>query len=145
MKKGDIVGFILILGMLGVVALFAFAPRTLEVVFAPVEVEGSALVLVEVEKTDVVVDVAMGVPGFVTLHQLIGDAPGPLAATSELLDEGIHSALVLPVVGGLEAGVDYVFLMAADDGDGVYEPGVDRPVMVDGQVIRVPVLYTEHE
>ncbi len=84
-------------------------------------------------------DAVLGKAGFITLHQRVGDAPGPLLASSTLLSEGIHSAFVLEVSGGLSDLESYLLLMVADDGDGVYEPGVDLPVMVDGQVIRVPV------
>ncbi len=131
-------GLILVLGMLGAIAsLFIFAPERSEIAFTPLEVPGSALVLIASHESGVVVDAVLGQPGFLTIHELVGTAPGPLAGVSDLLDEGIHSAF--SVFGGLRVTSDYVMLMVADDGDGVYEAGVDRPVMVDGQVIRVPV------
>lgn len=141
MKKGDIVGFILVLGMLGgLAALFAFAPERSEVAFVPIEVPENALVLVGASESGVVVDAVLGVSGFITIHELVGTAPGPLFGVSSLLDEGIYQAFTVAAPGGLGTSYDYVMLMIADDGDGVYEAGVDRPVMVDGQVIRVPVL-----
>lgn len=140
MKKGDIFGLVSLVVMLGgLAALFAFAPERSEVVFAPIEVKGSALVLVEAGEPGVVVDAVLGKSGFITLHSMIGNAPSTILASSDFLEEGIHSALTLSVSGGLALGEGYVMLMVADDGDGVYEPGVDRPVMVNGEVIRVPV------
>lgn len=140
MKKGDIFGLFSLLVILGgVAALFVFAPQQSEVAFKPIEVEGSALVLIEVGEPGVVVDAVLGQPGFLTLHNTIGDAPSTILVSSQLLDEGIHSALPLAVPGGIDPLLNYVMLMVADDGDGVYEPGVDRPVMVNGEVIRVPV------
>lgn len=140
MKKGDIVGLVLVVSMLGgLAALFAFAPDAPEVSFAPVESPGSALVLIEAQEPGVVVDAVLGEPGFITLHELVSTAPGPLVGVSDFLDAGVHQTLPLSVSGGLQTTYDYVMLMIVDDGDKVYEPGIDRPVMVDGQVIRVPV------
>lgn len=140
MKKGDIFGLVSLVVMLGgLAALFAFAPERSEVAFQPIEVEGSALVLIEAGEPGVIVDAVLGKAGFITLHDTIGDAPSTILASSDLLEEGIHSALILSVSGGLNLEGSYVMLMVADDGDGVYEPGVDRPVMVNGEVIRVPV------
>lgn len=140
MKKGDIFGLVSLVVMLGAMAaLFAFAPERSEVAFTPIEVEGGALVLIEAGEPGVVVDAVLGKPGFITLHDTIGDAPSTILVASDLLDEGIHSAITLAVPGGLDPLLNYVMLMVADDGDGVYEPGVDRPVMVNGEVIRVPV------
>ncbi len=140
MKKGDIWGFVslgIVLG--GLALLFVFSPERKAFVFQPLEVPWSALVLADVSDQAVVLDAVLGKAGFITLHQRVGDAPGPLLASSTLLSEGIHSAFVLEVSGGLSDLESYLLLMVADDGDGVYEPGVDLPVMVDGQVIRVPV------
>lgn len=146
MKKGDIFGLVSIVVMLGAVAaLFVFAPERSEVEFKPIEVEGSALVLVEAGEPGVVVDIVMGAKGFVTLHEMLGAAPSTIVAATPLLEEGIHSAFALQVPGGLRPDIGYVMLMVADDGDGVYEPGVDRPVMVNGEVIRVPVELTSEE
>jgi hypothetical protein len=146
MKKGDIFGLVCTVGMLGgLAALFAFAPQRSEVAFQPVEVEGSALVLLEAGEPGAVVDAVLGKPGFITLHDTIGDAPSTILASSAFLEDGIHSALTLSVPGGLDPEGGYVMLMVADDGDGVYEPGVDRPVMVNGEVIRVSVEFTSDE
>ncbi|NBS70521.1 hypothetical protein EBT31_16650 [bacterium] len=146
MKKGDVWGFISLILILGALAaLFVFSPERREIIFQPLEVPGSALVLVEARKEGVIVDAVLGKPGFVTLHQRIGDAPGPLVATSSLLAEGIHSAFALSATGGLQELDSYVLLMVADDGDGVYEAGVDLPVMVNGTVIRVPVVLESEE
>lgn len=146
MKKGDIFGLVSLIVMLGgLAALFAFAPERSEVAFQPIEVSGSALVLIEAGEPGVVVDAVMGTPGFITLHATIGDAPSTILASSDLLEEGIHSALTLAVPGGLNSEGGYVMLMVADDGDGIYEPGIDRPVMVNGEVIRVPVEIVSDE
>jgi hypothetical protein len=140
MKQGDIWGLVSIfLVLVFLAALFVFAPRRSEIAFVPEEVPGSTLVLVSADESRVVIDAVLGKPGFITLHQLIGNAPGPIVATSELLSEGIHSGFELFPSGALSVQDSYVLLMVVDDGDGVYEVGVDRPVMVQGQVIRVPV------
>lgn len=145
MKKGDIFGLVSLVVMLGgVAALFAFAPQRSEIAFRPIEVTESALVLIDAQESGVLIDVVMGVKGFVTLHETLGAAPSTILAVSDVLDEGIYSAFTLPVSQGLTPGMGYVMLMVADDGDGVYEPGVDRPVMVNGEVIRVPVELTSN-
>lgn len=143
MKKGDIWGFISLLIILGGLALlFVFAPRNPEVAFAPIEVPGSSVTLVAVDATSVTVDAVLGKSGFLTLHQLIGGAPGPIVATSDYLAAGTHAGYQLSVPRGLDLQMDYMMLMMADGGNATYDAGVDLPVMVDGEVIRVPVTYT---
>lgn len=143
MKKGDIFGLVCIVGMLGgLAALFAFAPQRPEVAFQPVEVSGASLVFLSADADSVTVDAALGRAGFITLHELMGGAPGPILATSEYLEAGVYNGYTLSVPGGLETLTKYMMLMSVDGGNQVYDAGVDLPVMVNGEVIRVPVTYT---
>lgn len=143
MKKQDIFGLVCIVAMLGgLAALFAFAPQTPEVAFQPVEVPGSSLTFVSADAKSVTVDATLGKAGFVTLHELIGGAPGPILAVSEYLEAGTHAGYTFSVRGGLQPDTDYMLLMTVDGGNKVYDAGVDLPVMVNGEVIRVPVSYS---
>ena len=125
-------------GILASVGLFfQFAPKAPVVVYAPVEVTGSSLTLGENAPGQVVnVSAEVKRPGFVTVHQAIGEAPGPIIGTSELLEVGGHAALVIHTDEPLQPPAEYFVLLFVDDGDGVYEPGVDLPVMSNGQVIK---------
>lgn len=142
MKKGDVVGLISLLLIMGVMAtIFAFAPKTPEISFQPIEIPGSSLALLDLSNQGVVVDATLMEKGFVTLHGSIGGAPGPIVGTSDILDVGTHSSLLISSTQELSSSNEYVMLLIADDGDGIYEAGVDRPVMVNGEVIKIPVVF----
>ena len=138
MKRGDIVGVLLVLIiLLGVGALVVFSPKAPEVNFYAEEVSGSALAVVSAKGEDAKVDATIVRAGFVTLNDAVGDAPGPVLGVSELLPAGEHDAVMIHPTQALEQGVQYYALMIVDDGDGVYEAGVDHPVTVDGQSLKV--------
>ncbi|HRH32064.1 MAG TPA: hypothetical protein PLK06_01940 [bacterium] len=139
LQKGDWLGVAIVIVLLvGIGAFIAFAPKTEVRVYAPVEVTGSAVVLGEVvvDATSVPVTAEVKQAGFVTVHRAIGEAPGPLIGQSPLLSVGTHADLLVPTTEPISPPGEYFVLLFADDGDGVYESGVDLPVMSDGKVIK---------
>lgn len=138
-KKNDIFGFIcIVLALAGVGALFLFAPDAKEIEYMPVELTGSSLTVAEPEDHDhlngLMVTAHLVKPGYINVHQNIGGAPGPVVYSSQYLEAGDYTDYALPVT--LEADQLYVVLMFTDDGDHVYEAGVDLPVMSNGAIVR---------
>lgn len=140
MQKGDVTGLVIV-GILlaGIGMFFAFAKPAPEVAYVPVEITGTSVTLGEVMDTTVVVAGEIRQPGFITLHQAIGEAPGPIVAVSPLLAVGIYDRLELEATEELLSAGGYYVLVFVDNGDGVYEPGVDLPVMSNGEVIKIKV------
>ncbi|MFZ2681859.1 MAG: hypothetical protein WAZ14_02080 [Patescibacteria group bacterium] len=137
MQKGDWVGLISVGVILMGIGLFLwFAPRVDQLVYAPVEITGSALTgQVTPEENAVTVTAEIKQPGFVVLHEALGEAPGPIAGQTPLLAPGSYTNFLL--VPTMPMGPqDYFLLLFVDDGDGVYEPMVDLPVMTAGQVLK---------
>lgn len=141
MQKGDYIGLVIVVTILiGIGLFFAYAPKAPVIVYAPVEVTGSSVVIgAETNERSVQVSAEIKQPGFVTVHEAIGEAPGPVIGQSPLLTVGSHSNLIVDTTVGLQPTYDYFVLLFVDDGDGVYESGIDLPVMSDGQVIKQKV------
>lgn len=134
MKKGDAIFLaIMVLLVAGLGALFAFAPKS--PVYAPVELTGSTMTATSTADYRVDAWVTLKQPGFVTIHESIGGAPGPVAATSMYLETTsvVSSIAVDPP---LNVGAPYVALLHVDNGDGVFVMEEDLPVMSDGRVVR---------
>lgn len=134
MTKGDVAFLLLVvIGVGGLGAIFAFAPQT--PVYAPVEITGSTLSVVAPQDYRVDATVSLRKPGFVTIHQSLGGAPGPLVAVSMYLETTavISSIAVDPA---LIAGGKYVALLHVDNGDMRFSMDDDLPVTSDGAVVR---------
>lgn len=139
LQKGDWVGIITIVVLLcGIAAFIALAPRAEVQVYAPVEVTGSSLVVSEQQTGENTVKVSAELKraGFIAVHQAMGEAPGPIVGQSPLLSVGNYADLVVATTEMLRPTEDYFVLLFVDDGDGVYELGVDLPVMSEGKVIK---------
>lgn len=134
MTKSDAIFLgVIILAVLGFGALFAFAPQT--PVYAPVELTGSTMTATSTADYRVDAWVTLKQPGFVTIHESIGGAPGPVVATSMYLETTsvVSSIAVDPA---LNVGAPYVALLHVDNGDGEFVMEEDMPVMSDGVVVR---------
>jgi len=138
LKKEDTLGLVIVLGIIILVgAFFLFAPKAPEVSYKPVEATGSDLVVLAPAKdqTDFVrVSATIIKPGFIVIHKAIGEAPGPVVSSSSYLTAGTY--IDYEVQTTLSGEDNYFALLFADDGDGVYEAGVDLPVMSNGVVIK---------
>jgi hypothetical protein len=140
LKKGDIAGVVILAAMiLGVGLFFALAPKAPEVVYAPVELTGSDLTVLTLSREnqkEVKVKATLMKPGFVTIHESVGPAPGPVLGHSGLLEPGVYEDMVIALPEALETDMNYFALLFVDDGDGIYEPGVDLPVKSNGETVK---------
>ena len=141
MRLNDVLGLlagIVVLGGLG--AYFLWSPEGTRVEYVPTEVTGSQVTEIQVadDGRSVLIDANIEQAGFLTINAALGEAPGPALASSELLEPGEYDGVQVEVEPSLDASGEYFVLMFVDDGDGVYEPRIDLPVMSDGQVIKEP-------
>lgn len=140
MQQRDILGLGIMLALLaGLGLFFAYAPKTStnQNTFLPVEITGSSVTVgTQTGEQALRVSAEIVQPGFVTVHQALGQAPGPVVGQSPLLSVGRHLNLVVTTTELLLPGSQYFVLLFVDDGDGIYQTGVDLPVMSDGQVIK---------
>ncbi len=139
MKKGDLFGLIFLGG--GILILgtfFLFADDASRLLYAPVDVGGGSISVPEGQQSMSTVTVVATLvrSGFITLHQSVGPAPGPIIGTSQLLNEGSQT-VVIPLSESMTPGLTYIALLHVDDGDGVFEAREDMPVKVNETVVRV--------
>lgn len=132
-----------VLAIIGLCYLFFVAeqaPRTDELGYVPVEVDGAQLLEAyapSLEAMNVVVDIP--VPTFVTVHEAIGAAPGPIIGQSGYMEPGkrMTSMAMRPL---LTPGKTYIVLVHKDDGDSIFDIEKDLPVMNAGAVLRADVV-----
>lgn len=143
MKKGDLQGF----GILALIAMFLFglfvvAPKLAgqKVSYVPVVREGSALAVVadKIATDHVAFKVTALKPSFVTINIYMGGAAGSPLGSSSLIAPGADvEAVAVPSAGVLGPETIYIALLMEDDGDGIYEPGVDLPVKSGGETVKI--------
>lgn len=143
LKSGDWAGLIAVLVVIGgLAAFFVWAPsQDSRAIYTPVNYDGSQVTVLSSTGNEFRADVMQKTSGFITIHEAIGEAPGPLIGVSDLLAaDGALQTVNIKTTKELEDGVAYFSLMIEDDGDGVFEPGVDRPISSTGEVIKVRFL-----
>lgn len=139
MSRRDVATTMTVIAVLGVLGVLVFlAPEASEervAVYAPVDIPGTVMTASAPALYRVDAWTTLHQPGFVTIHKSMGGAPGELIGQSPYLDTTtvISSIALNPL---LTPGGDYIALLFVDDGDGVFELGVDLPVTNDGQPVR---------
>jgi hypothetical protein len=138
MKLKDIIMLLLGAGVIvGLGLLVAFAPQAEPFVYRPVEITGSSILALPARSPEVaLVGAEVKQAGFVTVNISHGNAPGPNVGESQLLEPGSYPNLEVHLHEPMNGVDNYFVLLFVDDGDGVYEPGVDLPVMSDGKVVE---------
>ncbi|MBP9827638.1 hypothetical protein KBC55_00600 [Patescibacteria group bacterium] len=138
-QKGDVIGLAMVLAVIALIALFfVFAPKAPEVTYAPTEVAGSSLEVMDSSLAATTFTVTAPVPAFVTVHEAVGSAPGPVLGVSELLTASPDSRVIRLDLGETSwPPTKLIALLFADDGDGIFEAGIDLPISADGVVVRV--------
>lgn len=137
MKKDDVIGGVLVLAVLaGLGAFFLFAQNGPELSYLPVELPGSALEVVPEGDGEVGVTVTLVQPGFVTIHQSIGGAPGPIIGVSGVLAPGQDVSATIGLTEALLTNLSYVGLLHVDNGDGKFVVKDDLPVTSEGKSVR---------
>lgn len=145
MSKGDILVasvVVAFVALLGYVFFFAdSAPSGVaELGYVPVDVPGAQMLeayAASNEAMNVTVDVPVG--SWVTVHQAIGAAPGPVIGKSGFIPPGklMISMKIEPL---MVSGMTYIVLVHKDDGDSVFDINKDLPISVDGAVLRADVV-----
>jgi hypothetical protein len=137
--KSNIAVFIVTLVVIvGLGALFFIAPAKPSA-YTAVDVPGSTLAIYSGASwaTMQLFTVNLVQDGFITIHEAIGSAPGPVIAASGILDHGFHDGTGVRLTTPLTPGQNYIALLHVDNGDQVFVVADDLPVSVDGQVLRV--------
>ncbi len=141
LKKDDIVGGVLLLGALLVCAAFFFlAKQTPQRLYAPVEIAGSALAATPIDETQVNIIVTSTRSGFITMHESLGGAPGPIIGISSLFDAGDMIERVMTLSTPMTTGLPYIALLHVDDGDGHFVVANDMPVTNNGTSVRANIV-----
>lgn len=131
----------------GLVLLLTKAPAAPELAYIPVEYTGSQ-VITEGQPAGaqaIISSVTAKTASFITVHESLSGAPAQIIGNSALLPVGEYTNIAIPLTQDTLPGYRYIVLMMADDGDGVYEPGIDLPVMSEGQVIKRDFVTTPEE
>lgn len=141
MKTANIITVLGVVALIGGIGAFiAFSEPAPEIDGTQVEVEGAVLLeayVPSLEAINAVIDVP--VMSFVTVHESLGGAPGPIIAQSGLMEPGkrMTSMAARPL---LTPGAEYIVLVHKDNGDSVYSPDTDLPITSDGDVLRADVV-----
>lgn len=135
--KNDILGVIIIIVLLAGFGLFlAYSPEA-DSGFGPVELAGGSIVVEDQDsENEIYLAVELVEPGFVSIHEAMGDAPGVMVASSELLPAGSYDRLLITPVEPLLPGQTYITILHMDDGNGLLDLKQDKPVSVNGEVVR---------
>ena len=138
MKKDDVMGGVMLLiVILAVGAFFMFAKQAPELSYAPVEVAGTTLVFDSVvSDTAVTFTPTLVRAGYITVHESIGGAPGPIVGTSQLLSAGSAASVTVDLSKPLTPSMPYVALTHVDNGDGTFVVKDDMPVTNGGVSVR---------
>lgn len=138
-KKSDLAVLVVILACITGLGFLFFAAPAAPTGYVPVDVPGSSLAITPgaswANMQLFTVNLVKG--GFITIHDSIGKAPGPIIATSGYLDPGLHDGTGVHLTTPLDPSKDYIALLHADNGDQIFTVQDDLPVSVDGTVLRV--------
>lgn len=117
--------------------VFFFAPPAEEVIYAPVDVGGGEITVQnQYDLNRVTLGAEFAAPGFISIHESLSGAPAQVIGSTELMEPGQYDSIEILLDQPMLPGYRYITLMTADDGDGVFEPGIDLPVEFDGAVVR---------
>lgn len=138
MQKGDVAGLVIVGGVIIALGLFfAFAKDASRITYKPVEITGSSILALPPKSPEkVLVGTEVKQNGFVTVHMSHGGAPGPIVGVSHLLTPGSYPNLEIVLDEPINDIDSYIVLLMVDDGDGVYEAGIDLPVMSEGTIVK---------
>ncbi len=137
MKKDDIVGGVLLLiAILGIGTFFFFAKPAPELSYGPIEVAGSSIAATAVGDAEVDIIAAVQRSGFVSIHESVGGAPGPIIGYSGLISVGSNVSVTILTSQLMTPGLPYVALLHVDNGDGTFIIKDDMPVTSNGVSVR---------
>ncbi len=126
----------------GIAYMVTKSPKASELAYAPVEYTGSDVATgPQSSGTSVVIESAeIKTPSFISVHESITLAPAQSIGHSGLLPAGSYTDIPVTLSQSMLPGYRYIVLLMADDGDGVFELGVDLPIMNNGTVVRRDII-----
>jgi hypothetical protein len=146
MKKDDIMGGVMLIIVVAIAgAFFLFAPEAPEISYGPVDLPGSAMAATALGNGEVEVVATLVKPGYVTIHQSIGGAPGPMIGLSGYLNAGEDIATTIVLSELLQPGLPFVALLHVDNGDAEFVTTDDMPVTSGGVSVRSDFVWTDKE
>jgi hypothetical protein len=108
-----------------------------ELAYRPVDVGGGAIIVEnQFDMNKVILDAEIAVSGFISIHESMSGAPAANIGVSRLLEPGDYEGLEIALRQPMIPGYRYIALLIVDNGNGVFELGIDLPVMVEGAVVR---------
>jgi len=137
---------VVILAIIG--AFFKLVPDSAEVQpsFGQTELSGGSMTVVEpTDVTQVTLSAELVAPGFITVHESMGGAPGETIAVSGYLEALSYGQITLFTDTAMTPGLDYIALLHVDDNDRVFDLENDQVVTVNGEVVRVDFVIPDSE
>ena len=142
MKRDDIIGgALLLIAIIAIGLFFVFAKSAPELAYGPVEITGSAITASAKVNGEIDVTATLMQPGFVTIHQSIGSAPGPIIGESGYLMAGVDVDTTIILSELMTPGLTYIALLHVDNGDETFVVIDDMPVTSEGKSVRADFNY----
>ncbi len=137
MTKQDIQGGVILLIVILVIGgFFVFAKETPQLDYGPVEIAGSVITGKPTSNMSVDVSGTFLKDSFITIHQAMGEAPGEIIGTSQLIKAGSTETFSIPLTKPMVYAGPYLALLHVDNGDGVFVIKDDMPVTSGGKTVR---------
>ncbi len=122
--------------VLSIGAFLFFAPEK-SLPYAPVNAGGGSITVQDQTAGDIVqLSSDLAAPGFITIHEAMGEAPGRILGISDYLETGSYGGVNIFLTEPMIPGLTYITLLHADDGDQIFDVDYDMPVVVNGEVVR---------
>ena len=147
-KTKDILPALVPLCIVGLLLYFmVLASKASELAYAPVEYTGSELVVRGQPSGNQVFvgPIVTKTTSFVTVHESLSGAPAQIIGVSAPLPPGEYDSIRIPLEHETLPGYRYIILLMADNGNGVFDAGVDEPVMSDGVVLKRDFVIDEED
>jgi hypothetical protein len=138
MKRDDVIGGAMLLVMiLAIGAFFLFAKQAPELAYGPVEATGTSVQFdSSISDEAVKFTVTTVRTGYITVHESIGGAPGPIIGVSSLLPVASTALVTIDLTKPMTPSMPYIALMHVDNGDGTFVIADDMPVTNNGASVR---------
>ncbi len=133
----------MLIALVAIGSHFLFSKPAPGVRYRPVDVGGGAIQVQNQPFAHIVgLDAEIAATGFISIHPSLSGAPQAPIGASDLLEPGNYSDIIIEIDGEMLPGARYIALLTVDDGNGIFEAGVDLPVKTNEEVVRMDFLYT---
>jgi len=130
-------GLLITIVVVLLIGAFLFFVTAKPLPYAPVDVGGGSIIVSDqVAGSLVQLNTTLAAPGFITIHEAMGEAPGKVLGVSDYLETGSYGGINIVLSELMTPGLTYIALLHADDGDGHFDIQKNMPVSVNGEVVR---------